>query len=81
VDVLSNRHGFYEPEVLVDHPDPSGDGLRRGVEFAVGAVHEDPASVGTVEAGKDVRQRRLPGAVLTQQGMHFALGYLKIDCV
>ena len=45
------------------------------------AVEEDLALVGPVEAGEDVRERALAGAVLAEQRVHLALGRLEVDAV
>ena len=45
------------------------------------AVELDLALVGPIEAGEDVRERRLAGAVLPEQRVHLARGRLEVDAV
>ena len=68
-----------QAEVLVDHADAGVDGVAGGVEHHRPAVDLDPALVGPVEPGEDVGQRRLPGAVLAQQGVDLAGRDLEVD--
>ena len=79
VDVLRDGHRRHEAEVLVHHPDAGVDGLGGGVELVCRAVDLDVAGVGAVDAGEDVAQRRLPGAVLAEQGVDFAATQLEVD--
>ena len=63
----------------MDHPDPGGDGLGGGEQLAGGSVDLDQAGVGAVDAGEDVAQRRLAGAVLPEQHVDFAAAQLEVD--
>ena len=51
---------------------PGVEGVARRVEANRLAVQLDVALVLPVEPGEDVRERRLPGAVLTEEGVHLA---------
>jgi hypothetical protein len=51
------------------------------MEVDVLAVEEDLALVRPVEAGEDVRERALTGAVLAEQRVHLARGRLEVDAV
>ena len=79
VDVLRHGHRRDEPEVLVHHPDAGGDGLGGGVELVRRSVDLDVAGVGAVDAGEDVAQRRLAGAVLPEQRVDLAAAQLEVD--
>ena len=61
-----------ELEVLVDHPDPGLDRLARIREGPRRSVDEDLARVRPVQAGQDVHQGPLAGAVLTEQAEDLA---------
>ena len=67
--------------MLVHHPDPRVESVARRAERHLFAAEEDLALVRVVQPGEDVRERRLAGAVLTQQGVHLALGRLEVDAV
>ena len=67
--------------MLVHHPDPGVDPVARGVEGDRRAVDLELALVGAIEAGEDVRQRALAGAVLAEQGVDLALERLEVDGV
>ena len=80
-DVLGDRERRDEPEVLVDHADPGVEGVARGVEANRLAVQLDVALVLPIEPGEDVRERRLPGAVLTEEGVHLSRRRLEAHAV
>ena len=80
-DVLGDRERLDEPEVLVHHRDPRLERVARRVEVHLAAVDEDLALVRPVEAGEDVRERALAGAVLAEQRVHLAGGGLEVDAV
>ena len=69
-DVLGDGERRDEPEVLVHHADARVERVARRVEASLLAVQLDLAVVRTVEAGEDVRERRLPGAVLPEERVH-----------
>ena len=71
-DVLRDGEGLDEPEVLVHHADPGLDRIPRRVESNRLSVELDLARVRAIEAGQDVRQRRLAGAVLAEERVHLA---------
>ena len=71
-DVLGDGHVGQERRMLVDHRDPEALRERRREAVDGRAVEDDRAGVGRRRAGGDVHQRRLAGAVLTEQGMHLA---------
>ena len=80
-DVLGHGERLDEPEVLVHHPDPGVERVARAVEHDRLAVEADLALVGPVEAGEDVRERALAGAVLAEERVHLADGRLEVDAV
>ena len=80
-DVLGDRERLHEPEVLVHHADPRLDPVARGVEGDGRAVDLELSLVGAVEAGEDVREGALAGAVLTEESVHLALERLEVDAV
>ena len=58
--------------MLVDHADAGADRIARAAELDRLAVDQDLALVGPVEAGEDVHQRGLAGAVLAEQAEDLA---------
>ena len=80
-DVLGDGHHRDQHEVLVDHPDPRADRVARGGELDPLAVQQQLTRVGPVQAVEDVHQRRLSGAVLTEQRVHLAAAHIEIDVV
>ena len=73
-DVFEHREIFHEHEMLVHHADAGGDGGLRRTEVDAAAVHPNLAGVGAVKAVDDVHQRRLAGAVLTDEAVDAAAG-------
>ena len=80
-DVLRDRERLDEPEVLVHHEDARVERVARRVEVDAAAVQRDLALVRPVEAGEDVRERALAGAVLAEQRVHLADGGFEVDAV
>ena len=80
-DVLRDGHHGDEHEVLVHHPEPGCDRVLGGAERHDFAVHADLPLVGLVEPVQDVHERRLPRAVLAEQGVDFAIPELEVDVV
>ena len=78
-DVLGDGERLDEPEVLVHHADAGVEGIPRRMEVHLLAVELDLALVRAVEPGEDVRERRLPRAVLAEQGVHLADPCLEVD--
>ena len=71
-DVLRDRERLDQPEVLVHHADARVEGVAWRVEADTLAVELDLTLVLPVEPGQDVRERRLPGAVLAEERVHLA---------
>jgi hypothetical protein len=63
----------------VHHRDAGVERIARRVELDRLAPQPDLPAVRTVEAGEDVRQRRLAGAVLAEQRVDLAGGRLEVD--
>ena len=80
-DVLGDGERLDEPEVLVHHPDAGVERVARRVELGRLAVELELALVGAVEAGEDVRERALAGAVLAEQSVNLADERLEVDLV
>ncbi len=73
-DVLADREARDQIALLVDHADAERHGVA-GVEQAdLFAAHDELALVGPVDAGDDLDERRLAGAVLAEQRVDRALG-------
>ena len=62
-------------------PIPASSASRGEWQLDGPAVQLDLALVGPVEAGEDVRERRLAGAVLAEQRVHLAAADLEVDAV
>jgi hypothetical protein len=63
----------------MDHRDTGIDGIARRVEFDRLSEQGDLTLVRPVEAGEDVREGRLAGAVLAEQRVNLAGGGLEVD--
>ena len=72
-------NGLDEPEVLVHHADARVERVAWRVEVHGLAVELDLPLVRAVEAREDVRERRLAGAVLSEQRVHLADAGLEVD--
>ena len=70
--VLGHRQGRHQHEMLVHHADTVGERLLRAIDGHGAAVDEDAPAVGPVEPVQDVHERRLAGAILSQQGVDLA---------
>jgi hypothetical protein len=80
-DRLDHVEDRDEHEVLVDHADTGSDRRGRVPERMGLAVDEDLAGVRLVQAGQDVHERRLAGAVLPEEAEHLALVHRDGDLV
>ena len=80
-DVLRNGERRHEPEVLMHHRDPRVERIARRAELHSAAEEVDLSVVRPVETREDVGERRLPGTVLPQQGVHLALRRFEVDLV
>src|ERR1051325_12202085 len=69
-DVLGHRHRLDQHEVLVDHADAERDCVVRRFDVARLAVDDDLAAVGGVKAVSDTHRRRLPRAILADDGVN-----------
>ena len=80
-DVL--RHGELgdQRDLLEDDLDPLPDGVAGMVDLGLASADADRAGVFWVDAGKDLDQRRLAGAVLAHESVHLARLEAKIDAV
>ncbi len=69
--------------MLVDEADAEPpEGARRDRQGNLGAVHPKPRTrIRLVEAGQDLDQRRLAGAVLAEETVHLAAGDREVDIV
>ena len=77
-DVLGDRQRPGVLELLEDHPDAEPAGRRRGEGRVLLAVDRDRSVVGAVVTGEDLHERRLAGAVLTEQREHRAAGGVEV---
>ncbi len=71
-DVLGDGQIGEERRLLEDDRDPGGLRLLGVVEDRLLAVEHEPAGVGPVDAGEDLDERRLAGAVLPDEAVHLA---------
>ncbi len=71
-DVLGDGALGQQVELLEHRGDAGTLGLERVVEVHRAAVELDGAAVGGVDAGQDLHQRRLAGAVLPDQPVNLA---------
>ena len=63
IEVVAYRRALDEADVLERAPEPEGGALVDGQAGDVPPLVQDAAGVGHVEAGDEVEQRRLAGAV------------------
>ena len=80
-DVLRDRERRHETKMLVDHRDARVEGVARRMELSRLSEENDLPLVGAVQAREDVGERRLAGAVLSEQRMDLALRRLEVDAV
>ena len=74
-DVLGNRKGIHQHEVLMNHADTVLDSHIGIADFDLLPLDANPALGRTVETVKTVHQGRLAGSVFPQERMHFAFVY------
>ncbi len=67
--------------MLEDHADTGGDRIGRGLEMNLGAIDEDMAVIGLLDAVQDLHESRFAGAVLADQGVNRAGPDHHIDVV
>ena len=79
--VLRDRERRDETKVLMHHRDPRVERIARRAELHPAAEEVDLSVVRPVETREDVGERRLPGTVLPQQGVHLALRRFEVDLV
>jgi len=80
-DVLRDRHGGHQGEMLVHHPNAVGEGLRRAREAYGVALPAYRAGVGGEEAEHHAHQCSLAGAILTEEGVHGAATHGEVRAV
>ena len=80
-EVLGHRHGRDEIDFLVDRADAHRARLAGRADIDGAAVDANFALVAANRAGHDLDQRRLAGAVLSHQRMHFAGLDAEIDAI
>ena len=71
-DVLGHRKVRAEIDLLVDGADPDGLGVLGGSDVDVLPVEGDGAGIRPLDAGQDLDQRGLAGAVLADEGVDLA---------
>ena len=79
--VLGDGQVREEARLLVDDGDAEGAGVGGAVDLGRLAVERDRAAVGLVDAGQDLDQRALAGAVLADQGVDLARDEVERDVV
>ena len=71
-DVLRDAEVGEHQRLLVDARDAERLGVSRVAQLHGATIDVDGARIGSVQAGDDLDQRRLAGAVLPDQGVHLA---------
>ena len=71
-DVFRHRHEVHQVEFLMDHRDAVAQRVERRTQADVLALEAEGAGVWRIDAGDDLHQRRLAGAVLAHQRMDVA---------
>ncbi len=72
-DILDNREGIDQHEMLMNHSDSMFHGIEGRAQVDALSLDEDLALVGVVNAVKHIHERRLPCPVLAEQCMNFSL--------
>ena len=80
-DVLGDRQVREEPRLLVDDCDPQRASVRRAGDLHRFTVEPDRPAVGLMDAGEDLDQRALAGAVLADQRVDFTGKEVERDVV
>ena len=80
-NVLRDRENRYQHEVLVNHADPCINRISRGIHHQGLVVDEHLAGRRGVQPGEDVHQRRLAGAVLTEERDSLALRHREVHII
>ena len=80
-DVLQGGEGIHQGEVLVDHADAPLQGVPGGAEPNGFPPDEDPPRGGVEEAGDDLGEGGLPGAVFAQKALYLPGADLEIDAL
>ena len=80
-DVLRDRQGRHQAQLLRDRHDAGGDRIARAREMSLLAGDPDNAAVGTMDTRQNSDQRRFPGAVLTDDGVDLADADIEVDIV
>ena len=78
-DVLRDAELGDQLEVLVHHADAQPIGVQGAADGHTAAVEGDGAGVRLLQAGKDLHQGGLPGAVLADDGMDLVLLHGEVD--
>jgi len=65
----------------MDHGDPAPQGAPRRPRFDTLSEYLDVSSIGVMLAAEDLTQRRLAGAVLSDQRVNLALSNIEIDAI
>ena len=79
IHVLDDVEVVAEGEILVDDLDPQLRGVLGAVDLYLLAVEDDLAAVRHVDPGDALDQRRLAGAVITDERHHLAGANLEVD--
>src|SRR5690606_20947622 len=74
-DVLQHGEVVGQHEVLVNHADAGGDGVRGGVEGDGRPIDPDLTLVRPLHAVQDLHEGGLARAVLADDGVNLSLGY------
>ncbi len=71
-DVLGHRHRRHQVQFLVDHGDAVFQRVERRLQLDLDTLELHAATVGMINAGEDLHQRRLARAVFAHQRVHAA---------
>ena len=80
-DVLGDGERRDEHEVLVDHPDPGGDGVARRAHPQRPSVEQHLAGLGPLQAEQHTHQGALAGAVLAEEGVDLPGANVEVNVV
>ena len=78
MEIFGGSERAHELVVLVDHPDAMSEAVSRGAERDWLPSNQEPARIRMAGAAQDAHERRLPGAVLAEDGMHFSCDQVEV---
>ena len=80
-DILGHTLGGHEHKVLMDHADPTLNGIAGRAKIHLLAVDADGSTLRPVQAGQHIHEGTLASPILSQQGVDLACAKVKINVI